>query len=165
MSTRDEPEPGWAPLPALAGRLGYLLKHARERLAELTAEVLAPFGVTGRQVAVLIAIDERVPLSQQEVARRLGVDRTTMVDLIDELEDKGLVQRRQDPADRRRNVVALTPAGAATLDGASRATQEAERRFLGSLPAPQAAAFREALRAVAFPRHISEHVTPSAPAP
>jgi DNA-binding MarR family transcriptional regulator len=159
MSTRDEPEPDWGPLPALAGRLGYLLKHARERLAELTAAVLAPFGVTGRQVAVLIAIDDRVPLSQQEVARRLGVDRTTMVDLIDELEGKGLVQRRQDPADRRRNVVALTPAGTATLDGASRATREAERRFLGSLPAPQAAAFREALRAVAFPSDLSEHVT------
>jgi DNA-binding MarR family transcriptional regulator len=156
MSTRDEPEPGWGPLPALAGRLGYLLKHARERLGELTAEVLAPFGVTGRQVGVLIAIDDRVPLSQQEVALRLGVDRTTMVDLIDELEGKGLVQRRQDPADRRRNVVALTPAGTATLAAASRATQEAERRFLGSLPAPQAAAFRETLRAVAFPSEIAE---------
>jgi DNA-binding MarR family transcriptional regulator len=156
MSTRDEPEPGWGPLPALEARLGYLLKHARERLGELTAEVLAPFGVTGRQVAVLIAIDDRVPLSQQEVARRLGVDRTTMVDLIDELENKGLVQRRQDPADRRRNVVALTPAGTATLAGASRATREAERRFLGSLAAPQAAAFREALRAVAFPGDIGE---------
>ncbi|HMG62422.1 MAG TPA: MarR family transcriptional regulator [Streptosporangiaceae bacterium] len=156
MSTRDEPEPGWGPLPALAGRLGYLLKHARERLGELTSEVLAPFGVTGRQVGVLIAIDDRVPLSQQEVALRLGVDRTTMVDLIDELEGKGLVQRRQDPADRRRNVVALTPAGTAALAAASRATQEAERRFLGSLPAPQAAAFRETLRAVAFPSEIGE---------
>jgi DNA-binding MarR family transcriptional regulator len=149
MSTQDEPDSG--PLPALAGRLGFLLKHARERLGELTAEVLAPFGVTGRQVAVLIAVDDRVPLSQQEVARRLGVDRTTMVDLIDELEAKGLVQRRQDPADRRRNVVALTPAGTAALDGASRATRDAEQRFLAALSGPQAAAFRAALHAVAFP--------------
>jgi DNA-binding MarR family transcriptional regulator len=154
MSTQDEPDS--APLPALAGRLGYLLKHARERLGGLTAEVLAPFGVTGRQVAVLIAIDDRVPLSQQEVARRLGVDRTTMVDLVDELEAKGLVQRRQDPADRRRNVVALTPAGTTALDGASRATQEAEQRFLAALSGTQAAAFREALRAVAFPADPSE---------
>jgi DNA-binding MarR family transcriptional regulator len=149
MSTQDELDSG--PLPALAGRLGYLLKHARERLGELTAEVLAPFGVTGRQVAVLIAVDDRVPLSQQEVARRLGVDRTTMVDLIDELEAKGLVQRRQDPADRRRNVVALTPAGTATLDGASSATRDAEQRFLAGLSGAQATAFRAALRAVAFP--------------
>jgi DNA-binding MarR family transcriptional regulator len=156
MSTRDEPEPGSGPLPALAGRLGYLLKHARDRLGELTVEVLAPFGVTGRQVAVLIAIDDRVPLSQQEVARRLGVDRTTMVELIDELEARQLVQRRPDPADRRRNVVALTAAGTATLSGASRATREAERLFLGSLSPAQGAAFREALRAVAFPGDSSE---------
>lgn len=149
MSTQDELTAG--PLPALAGRLGYLLKHARERLGELTAEVLAPLRVTGRQVGVLIAIDDRVPLSQQEVARRLGVDRTTMVALIDELETAGLVQRRPDPADRRRNVVALTPAGTATLEQASRATRDAERRFLGSLSAPEEAAFRQALRAVAFP--------------
>jgi DNA-binding MarR family transcriptional regulator len=148
MSTRDEPDPGSGPLPALAGRLGYLLKHARERLGELTVEVLAPFGVTGRQVAVLIAIDDRVPLSQQEVARRLGVDRTTMVELIDELEARQLVQRRPDPADRRRNVVALSEA--------SRATREAERLFLGSLSPAQGAAFREALRAVAFPGDSSE---------
>ena len=156
MSTRDETEPGWDPLPALAGRLGYLLKHARERLAALPAEMLSPFGVTGRQVAVLIAIDDGVPLSQQEVARRLGVDRTTMVDLIDELEDSGLVQRRQDPSDRRRNVVDLTRAGMVTLEEASRAALEAERRFLASLPAAEATAFRAALRAVAFPGDFGE---------
>src|SRR5580693_2002524 len=124
MSMPEEP----GPLPALAERLGYLLKHAQERLAGLTAAALAPFGVTGRQLAVLIAIDDQVPLSQQEVARRLGVDRTTMVTLVDELEDQGLVQRRPDPADRRRNVVALTPDGRATLAGAARASLDAERR-------------------------------------
>jgi DNA-binding MarR family transcriptional regulator len=147
MSMPEEP----GPLPALAERLGYLLKHAQERLSGLTAEALAPFGVTGRQLAVLVAIDDRVPLSQQEVARRLGVDRTTMVSLIDELEAMRLVQRRPDAADRRRNVVAVTPDGRATLDGASGAARDAERRFLGALPGPEAAALRRALRAVAFP--------------
>jgi DNA-binding MarR family transcriptional regulator len=147
MSMPEEP----GPLPALAERLGYLLKHAQERLSGLTAEALAPFGVTGRQLAVLVAIDDRVPLSQQEVARRLGVDRTTMVSLIDELEAMRLVQRRPDAADRRRNVVAVTPDGRATLDGASAAARDAERRFLGALPGREAAALRRALRAVAFP--------------
>src|ERR1044071_5902178 len=84
-------------------------------MAELSAAALAPFGITGRQLAVLLAIDSQAPLSQQEAAGRLGVDRTTMVALIDELEAKELVQRKQDPADRRKNVVALTAAGRATL--------------------------------------------------
>jgi DNA-binding MarR family transcriptional regulator len=99
---------------------------------------------------VLIAIDDRVPLSQQEVARRLGVDRTTMVVLIDELENKGLVQRRQDPDDRRRNVVALTDVGRTTLRGATSASDEAERRLLGPLSDDETAKFKEMLRAITF---------------
>ena len=144
-------EPAQAPLPALAGRLGYLLKHAQLRMAELNAAALAPFGITGRELAVLLAIDSQAPLSQQEAARRLGVDRTTMVALIDELEGKQLVQRRQDPADRRKNVVALTPAGRATLRKAGKASDEAERRLLAPLTGDQAAQVREALCMIAFP--------------
>jgi len=139
------------PLPALAGRLGYLMKHAYVRLAGLTGSALAPFGISGRECAVLIAIDERAPLSQQEVARRMGVDRTTMVALIDDLEGKGLVQRRQDPDDRRKNVVLLTEAGRTTLRGATAATEQAERRFLASLSGDRSVAFTAALHAVAFP--------------
>jgi DNA-binding MarR family transcriptional regulator len=147
----DDQPPEGGPLPALASRLGYLLKHAQLRLTDLTGSALAPFGVNGRECAVLTAIDDRVPLSQQEVARRLGVDRTTMVVLIDELENKGLVQRRQDPADRRKNVVALTDVGRATLRDATSAGEEAERRFLGPLSDDETARLKETLRAVAFP--------------
>jgi DNA-binding MarR family transcriptional regulator len=147
----DDQPPGGEPLPALAGRLGYLLKHAQLQLAELTATAMAPFGITGRQLAVLIAVDSQAPLSQQEVAHRLGVDRTTMVLLIDELENKRLVQRRRDPDDRRKNVVVLTDAGRTTLREASRASDEAERLFLGSLSGDEAAQLRHALRAIAFP--------------
>jgi DNA-binding MarR family transcriptional regulator len=144
-------EPAQPPVPALAGRLGYLLKHAQLRMAELNAAALAPFGITGRELAVLLSIDSQAPLSQQEAGRRLGVDRTTMVALIDELEGKQLVQRRQDPADRRKNVVALTPAGHGTLTKAGKASDEAERRFLAPLTGNEAAQVREALRRVAFP--------------
>jgi DNA-binding MarR family transcriptional regulator len=150
QSPQQRPPDG-GPLPALAGRLGYLMKHAHQRLTDLTGSALAPFGISGRELAVLIAIDDRAPLSQQEVARRLGVDRTTMVALIDDLENKTLVQRRQDPGDRRKNVVVLTDAGHVTLRRASAASEEAERRFLAPLSRAEGAAFTEALRAVAFP--------------
>jgi DNA-binding MarR family transcriptional regulator len=149
----DHPSEG-EPLPALAGRLGYLLKHAQLRLAELTGSALAPFEITGRQCAVLIAIDSQAPLSQQEVAGRLGVDRTTMVLLIDELENKELVQRRRDPDDRRKNVVVLTDAGRTTLREASRASAEAERLFLGPMSDDEATQLRQTLRAIAFPAPV-----------
>jgi DNA-binding MarR family transcriptional regulator len=135
---------------ALDARLGYLLKHAQQRLAAFTAPALAPFGITGRQLAVLMTIDDVVPLSQQDVAGRLGVDRTTMVALIDELEDKGLVQRRPDPADRRRNVVTLTETGQSTMTGAIAASDEAERRFLSNLSAAEVTSLRAALQVIAF---------------
>jgi DNA-binding MarR family transcriptional regulator len=135
---------------ALGARLGYLLKHAQLRLAQFTAPALAPFGITGRELAVLITIDDPVPLSQQDVAGRLGVDRTTMVALIDGLQGKGLVERRPDPADRRRNVVALTGAGTSTMTGAIAAWDDAERRFLSKLSAAEAASLRAALRVIAF---------------
>jgi DNA-binding MarR family transcriptional regulator len=120
------------------------------RLAALTGEALAPFGIDGRECAVLLAIDDRVPVSQHEVARRMGVDRTSMVMLIDELEGKGLVHRRQDPADRRRNVVELTGEGKKILARAVRASDKAERAFLAPLSTDEAAAFRQALRSVTF---------------
>ena len=153
MSTRDtgDPSPDGGPLPALADRLGYLLKHAQQRLAGLTSAAIAPTGISGRECAVLIAIDDRAPLSQQEVARRLDVDRTTMVALIDDLEHKGLAQRRQDPDDRRKNVVVLTGQGRDTLRRATAATAEAERQFLGSLSGDETAMLKKALQAVAFP--------------
>ena len=111
-------------------RFGYLLKHARERLASLSAESVERFGINGRELAILTVIAEGEPPSQLEAAQRLAIDRTTMVVLLDGLEAKGLVERRADPADRRRNIVVLTPAGRTSLDGATSATDEAERAFL-----------------------------------
>jgi DNA-binding MarR family transcriptional regulator len=138
------------PLPAVRARLGYLLKHAQQRLAEFTAPALAPFGITGRELAVLMSIDDLTPLSQQDVADRLGVDRTTMVTLIDGLEDKDLVVRRPDAEDRRRNVVVLTGAGQATMAEAAEAAEAAEQRFLDQLSAAEVAALRAALQVIAL---------------
>lgn len=140
-----------AALPAVHARLGYLLKHAQQRLAEVTAPALAPFGITGRELAVLMSIDDLTPLSQQDVADRLGVDRTTMVALVDGLEAKNLVTRRPQEGDRRRNVVELTDAGRDTLHRAGDAAAEAERRFLAPLSPAAAAEFIQSLRTLVPP--------------
>jgi DNA-binding MarR family transcriptional regulator len=130
----------------LTSRLGYLFKHARERLSELTTAALAPFGIHGRELAVLLVLAAGEPASQQEAAARLGIDRTTMVALLDVLEDKGLVARRPDAHDRRRNVVELTERGTATLRDATAASDAAERRFLAPLAPEAAEVLRESLR-------------------
>ena len=126
--------------------LGYLLKHAQLRFFELGAVALAPLGINGREAAVLRAIDAARPLAQGEIARAMGVDRTTMVALIDDLQLKGLVRRRQDVDDRRRNVVELTDAGRDTVRKAADVVDRAEREFLGPLTAAAAAQFKDYLR-------------------
>jgi DNA-binding MarR family transcriptional regulator len=126
--------------------LGYLLKHAQLRFFELGAVALAPLGINGREAAVLRAIEAGPAVSQGEVARAMNVDRTTMVALIDELQLKGLVQRRQDLDDRRKNVVELTDAGRATVRQAAKAVEQAERDFLGPLSAAETEQFKKILR-------------------
>jgi DNA-binding MarR family transcriptional regulator len=150
MSTeiRDEQEVAQRPDPELAGRLGYLLKHAQQRLAERNAAALAPYGLSGRELAVLLVLAGREPASQQQVARRLGVDRTTMVGLLDALEDKGLVTRHPQEDDRRKNVVGLTAGSRDTLRQATRAADDAERQFLAPLTQAAAQQLKESLRAL-----------------
>ena len=126
------------PAPELSSRLGYLLKHAQLQMAELTAKALTPYGISGRELAVLLVLAGREPASQQQAAQRMGIDRTTMVALLDTLEGKGLVARHPHADDRRRNVVELTDAGQDTLRRATEASDAAERDFLAPL-SPQAA--------------------------
>jgi DNA-binding MarR family transcriptional regulator len=117
----------------LAGRLGYLLKHAQQRLVQAAMPAMAPFGIDGRELAVLTVLSAGVPLSQQEAADQLRVDRTTMVSLIDALEAKRLVERRRSADDRRKNIVQLTETGMDCLRGAARARDEVDREFLAPL--------------------------------
>lgn len=133
----------------LASRLGYLLKHAQQRLVQAAAPAMAPFGIDGRELAVLTVLAAGVPLSQQEAADQLRVDRTTMVTLIDTLEAKGLVERRRSEADRRKNIVELTPAGQDCLRGAASARDAVERDYLAPLGHALAADFRRALQILA----------------
>ncbi len=138
--------------PQLSERLTYLLKRALIDLEHLHAEHLAPVGLSGRELAVLLLLDGGDTESQQRTAGRLGVDRTTMVGLLDGLEDKGLVARRADAGDRRRNVVELTGDGQKALARAVRASDEAERQLLAELDSAESAQFRTLLTRLARDR-------------
>lgn len=141
-------EDGAAVEELLGARLGYLLKHAQLRLSEQAGPALARFGLDARELAVLAVLAAGRPLSQLEAARRLGVDRTTMVALIDALENKGLVERRRSEEDRRRNVVELTERGMRVRADAEEARETAEREFLAPLGEEEAARLVKALRAL-----------------
>ena len=142
MSSTDGPG------PELSRRLGYLLKHAQLRMAEQTAKALTPYGIDGRELAVLLVLADREPASQQQAAQRLDIDRTTMVALLDALEGKGLLSRHPHADDRRRNVVELTDAGHDILRRAARASDDAERELLAPLSPQAAQQLRDSLQTI-----------------
>jgi DNA-binding MarR family transcriptional regulator len=143
-----------SPPDVLASRLGYLFKQAHARLLDVAGPAMAPFGIDGRELAVLAVLGAGAPLSQQEAAELLGVDRTTMVALVDELERKELVERHRSAADRRKNIVRLTEKGRRCLEGAGDARDAAERRFLEPLGESGAAGFVAALQILAGARPL-----------
>lgn len=131
--------------PGVGTRLGYLFKHVGAVMAALHAEALGPLGIDARELGVLLVIDSSVAPSQQEVAQRLGVDRTTMVAMLDALAEKGLLVREPDAGDRRRNVVALTAGGRELLARATAASDVAEGRLLAGLSRAEGEQLRELL--------------------
>jgi DNA-binding MarR family transcriptional regulator len=123
---------------------GYLLLKAGTQFHALIDDALAELDLTGRQFLVLTFAGGAEPLSQLDVSRRLGIDPTIVVGLIDGLEARRLVKRARDPDDRRRYLLELTAAGRRLHTAAATAVAAQEREFL----APIAAADRKQLRAL-----------------
>jgi DNA-binding MarR family transcriptional regulator len=129
-------------------RLGHLLKQAYLQFTGLTSAALEPLGITALQWAALLRFDEEPLLSQAGLARLLGIDRTSMVGLIDELERKGLVKRRPHRDDRRKNAVELTANGRDVKERAAQLVDGCERQFLAALTKTGAQQLKTALNAV-----------------
>ncbi len=128
--------------------LGYLLKHAHLALEGYTDAALARFGITSRDLGALRVIAGGKARSQQEVAGVLGVDRTSMVALLDALEQAGIVVRRPSEGDRRRNVIELTKFGREMFLDAEQVALAVEKDFAGILGDKGASDLRRSLRAL-----------------
>ena len=131
--------------PSLADRPGALLVIAARTGQELATRRLSPMGLNVRLCGVLNLLAEG-PISQQELGEQLGIDRTTIVELIDALEQKGAVVRRRNPADRRSYALHLTPRGRSVQKRASRAFDDAANEFFDSIKPAERQALAEMLR-------------------
>lgn len=110
--------------PSLSIWTGYLLNRASQQCRDYFDGLVTPLGIRGRHFGVLAVVGEEKPLSQIEISERLGIDRNTMVLLLDDLETGGFVTRTRDPQDRRAYLIALTPTGRDVL---AQGTQMAHR--------------------------------------
>jgi DNA-binding MarR family transcriptional regulator len=106
-----------------------------------------PGGPRGYQV--LVAAARQQADGQGALAQRLGVDRTVMTYLIDDLEKAGLVERRADPSDRRSRHIVATPRGTQLCCETERRLQDVEEQVLGALEPEERASFRDMLRRLA----------------
>jgi DNA-binding MarR family transcriptional regulator len=118
------------PVREFAGQLFFRLwrvSHTR------TAEALESLGLTTALFALLNVLATREGAIQQELGSAMGVDPSTMVSLVDQLEAAGLAKRRPRPTDRRAREVAITPRGRRVLGQARRLAVQVEDDVLRGL--------------------------------
>jgi len=143
------------------GDLCWLLSRASHVLTtELTA-ALEGVGISPRAQSVLGAAMTGEH-TQIELARAVGLDKTTMVVTLDELEAAGFAERRPSATDRRARVIAVTKDGRRKVREAQRVAERVREDVLGALPAEERQPFLDALRRLVDER-LSEPVACSQP--
>jgi DNA-binding MarR family transcriptional regulator len=153
------------PPAALAESIALLTGRVARVAGDLLAEALTPLGLRVRHYGVIQALADHGPSSQQALGRWLGIDRTTMVGTIDDLERLGLVARKPDPADRRAYRVELTPRGRTTLVRATGVVAATERTLLAPLDPEEQGTLRALLRRLTDPVPASKMPADPGPEP
>jgi len=127
-------------------RLGLLLARLGGALLDAADEGLAAAGLNGREYSVLAVLSDDEPRSQQDLAQMLGKAPALMVAVIDELEQRGLVERTRDASDRRRTRVTLTKAGQKALHHGDELAEAMVAQLLVGLGTDDRAQLHELLR-------------------
>lgn len=120
--------------PARLRRLpSWLINQAALPANRLVGEGLASVQTRRHHYSLLAALDEGEPASQAALSRRTTIDRSDIVETVNELAEHGLVKRTTDPTDRRRNVVTITPAGRRQLRKLDRLLGKVQDELLAPL--------------------------------
>jgi DNA-binding MarR family transcriptional regulator len=136
-------------LGLLSGLLGYSLRRAQVAVFQNFTEVVGASELTPGQFGVLVVIDANPGLSQTQLGNALGIDRSTVVAVIDRLETRGLVARQAAPNDRRSHALHLSDSGKITLRRLTERVRAHERQIARHLSADDQARLIELLRRVA----------------
>ena len=132
------------PPEALAEDLCWLLTRVSALLNTEGTAALREVGITPRQHAVLVTA-RAGEHTQTDLARVVGLDKTTLMVTLDELERTGLAERRPLPSDRRARVIAVTPAGEDVLARSEDALRQSNAGVLALLPEAERAGFMRSL--------------------
>lgn len=119
--------------PDLHERPGFLVRRANQILMSLAEQETAKIGLTPPQHVHLLALGRWGALDQITLGKALGIDRATVGQVVGRLEARGLLQRKLDPKDGRRRIVALTSRGRDLLKPANAAALNVSERLLAAL--------------------------------
>ncbi|MDR3512663.1 MAG: MarR family transcriptional regulator [Caulobacteraceae bacterium] len=143
----------------------HLLHRALQLALDIYAEETGPEAVTQRQYAVLSSVAAQEGLTQTDLVRATGIDRSTLADLVARMIGKGLLARQRSVSDARANTVSLTADGRVALDAAEPRVVAADDRILKLLPARKRDAFLSVLREIGQAAEVEAEEAPVAAAP
>jgi DNA-binding MarR family transcriptional regulator len=129
----------------LVASTAFLLKRLGFAAKEKAMSAYEDTGLNPYHHAILVALEEDTHETQGSIADALGYDRGQLVGLLDELEERGLVERRRDQADRRRQLVNITPDGRKALNRLRAISQRLEDDLLSPLDPAERQRLHESL--------------------
>jgi DNA-binding MarR family transcriptional regulator len=134
------------PPEELAGYTGFLMSFLGEKSRRQFIAALEPHGFHPREFGLMMVLMKRPGITQHELASVARVDPSSMVALLDELEARGVAERRVDPIDRRRRAVLLTDEGRRQVQVLKREARKVLDEFLAPLSAEERATLHQLLR-------------------
>lgn len=123
----------------------HLLKRAAQYAADIYMADVGKRGLTQRQFTVLTAVDANEGISQTDLVRLTGIDRSTLADMISRLTAQGYLQRKRSKQDARTNNVRLTAAGRRALSAAQPGAADVDKQILAAIPAAKRKSFLQML--------------------
>jgi MarR family transcriptional regulator, temperature-dependent positive regulator of motility len=125
----------------------HLMHRVLQLALDIYAEETGPGALTQRQYAVLTAVASNEGLTQTDLVKATGIDRSTLADMVARMITKGFLERERSSLDGRANTVRLTEAGRAELESARPRVEAADKRILGLLPGGKRDSLINVLRA------------------
>ena len=157
----DPPNAQASPVRGLSRRLGFLLVQLGTHAHRQFAERLARLDLHPRHFGMLSHLAASEGQSQQALSDALGIHRSAVVALVDDLEQRGLAERRRDPVDRRAYTLYLTPAGRELLVELERAADQDEAELLSALDAAERSQLISLLQRLAESQGLTAGVHPN----
>lgn len=129
----------------LADSPSHLMHRVLQLALDIYSEEAGADGPTQRQFAVMEAVSAKSGLTQTDLVRATGIDRSTLADLVTRMTAKGLLERERSAVDARAKAVRLSEAGTALLASARPRVEAADKRILALLPKGKREGFIELL--------------------